>query len=76
MVELARLGPALRLLRQYRRMRQNEMARRAGITRSMASAYECGSRLPSVRSLVSVLNALNADFGTLHRALEEAERRS
>lgn len=76
MVDLAQLGPALRLLRQLSRLKQEELARRAGITRAMVSAFERGHRLPAVRSLVSLLNALDADFGKLHRALEDAAQRS
>jgi len=76
MVELAQLGPALRLLRQYSRLKQEELAQRAGITRAMVSAFERSHRLPAVRSLVAILNALDANFGKLHRALEDAERRS
>jgi len=76
MVDATQIGPAIRLLRKYRLLKQNEMARRAGITRAMASAYERGKRLPSLRTLVAVLNALGADFGTLHQALKKVDRRS
>ena len=75
MIELEDLGPALRLLRQKRGARQYELARRAGITKAMLSGYERGARLPSLRTLASVLDAQGAGFDNLHRAMECARRR-
>ena len=68
------LGPALRLLRRHRRLVQRELAERAGVTVAMVSAYERGRRLPSVRTLLLLLAALGADFGSLHKAIEHIER--
>jgi transcriptional regulator with XRE-family HTH domain len=73
------LGPALRRLREQRRLRQNEAAAAAGITKAMLSAYETGRRLPALRTLQAVLVALKADFRHLDEALrwvrEEAARK-
>lgn len=71
MRDLAHLGPALRRLRQYRDLRQHELAEAAGITKSMVSAYERGRRRPSLGNLAQLLDALGADFAVLQRALRE-----
>jgi len=73
-VEPHHIGPALRLLRQVRNLRQYQLAKRAGVTKAMVSAYERGRRLPSLRTLLLLLTALGADFGTLQRALDQVER--
>jgi len=70
MVELERLGPALRFLRRRKGLRQCDVADRAGVTRAMLSAFERGARVPSLRSLAAVLNAQDLDLGLLHRAME------
>lgn len=74
MLDLAHLGPALRLLRQCRDLYQHEVARAAGVTKSMVSAYERGRRRPSLPTLVQLLNAIDADFATLQRAVRQAQR--
>lgn len=74
MPDLDHLGPALRLIRRRRGLRQCDMAERAGITRSMASAYERGRRLPSLRTLDALLDALDADLGVLQRAIRHQRR--
>jgi len=71
---LAGLGPALRRLRMHRGLRQYEAARSAGVTKAMLSAYETGKRNPSIRTLDSLLAALDASLGDLHLALV-ADRR-
>lgn len=76
MLEIARLGPALRLLRRHRNLRQYEVAEAAGLTAAMVSAYERGGRRPSVGSLVRVLNALDADFAVLQSAYRRVQRSS
>lgn len=68
-IDLHHLGPAIRLLRRHRRLKQYEMARRAGITKAMASRYELGRGVPSVRNLVAMLHALRADFAHLQQAM-------
>lgn len=74
--QLAAIGPALRLLRQARGLRQNVTAERAGITKAMLSAYERGRRLPSLGTLTRVLAALGIGWADLARAMERVlERR-
>jgi len=63
------LGPALRRLRQHRRLLQYQAAKRAGITKTMLSGYETGSHLPSLRTLEALLVALRADLRHLDAAL-------
>lgn len=71
---LRSIGPALRLLRQKRGLRQFEAAQRAGISKAMLSGYENRKRLPSLRSLARVLDALDAGLIDLGRFVEHVER--
>lgn len=64
------LGPALRLLRTSRFLRQYQVADRAGITKAMLSSYEIGGVKPSLQSLTSLLSALETDFGGFQQALD------
>jgi len=73
-MKLEKLGPALRTLRERRLWKQNELARRAGVTRAMVSAYEKGTRLPSLRTLSRLLEALGADLRHLDSALNDDQR--
>lgn len=52
------VGPALRRIRQHRQLTQRALAKRAGVTPAMVSAYERGKRLPSLRTLVLLVEAL------------------
>lgn len=63
------LGPALRLLRSRRHLKQMEVAAKAGITKAMLSSYETGAATPSLQSLTSILGALRTDFRELQDAL-------
>lgn len=72
----AGLGKALRWLREKRGLRQYEVARAAGITKAMLSAYETGKQRPSLESLEKVLGALGADLADLARALDHVNERA
>lgn len=63
------LGRALRWLRENRRLRQFEVAKLAGITRPMLSAYETSKQRPTLETLDRILNALDCDLGELFEAL-------
>lgn len=64
------LGPALRLLRLRRHVRQYEVAGKATITKAMLSSYETGKATPSLRTLMSILRALESDFIEFQGAVE------
>ena len=64
------LGQALRWLRSRQGRSQMEVARDAGITKAMMSAYETGTQTPSLRTLGKVLRALGIDLHQLQHALE------
>jgi len=66
---LGAIGAGLRRLRMQRGLRQYEAAEAAGVTKAMLSAYETGKRRPSLKTLDSLLTAMGADLGDLHRAL-------
>jgi transcriptional regulator with XRE-family HTH domain len=67
------LGPALRLMRLRRGMRQYDLAGRAQITKAMLSAYENRRRVPSLRTLSKLLDALDARLLDLVRIATLAE---
>lgn len=63
------LGLALRWMRNRQRRNQDEVARTAGITKAMLSAYETGKQHPSIDTLGKLLLALDADLPELYEAL-------
>ena len=69
------LGKALRWLREKEGRRQYEIARTAGVTKAMLSAYETGKQAPSLASLERILDALGADLVDLARALDHVNER-
>lgn len=64
------IGPALRLLRGRRHLKQMQVAAKAGITKAMLSSYETGAATPSLQSLLSILGAIGADFREFHEVLQ------
>jgi transcriptional regulator with XRE-family HTH domain len=66
------LGPALRLMRLRRGMRQCDLAGRARVTKAMLSAYERSRRLPSLRTLSKLLDARDARLLDLGVASNES----
>lgn len=50
-------GALLRSSRQRANLTQVELARRAGVTQSVISAYECGARQPAVSTLARLVAA-------------------
>jgi transcriptional regulator with XRE-family HTH domain len=72
---LPALGLALRVLRDQRKMRQAELARRAGMGKSQVSLYENGKQAPNFESLLRILAGLGCDFHDLYNALQVAERK-
>jgi transcriptional regulator with XRE-family HTH domain len=63
------IGPALRLLRGRRHLKQMQVAAKAGITKAMLSSYETGAATPSLQSLTSILGAMESDFREFQEAL-------
>lgn len=71
---LRSIGPALRLLRHKSGLRQYEAAQRASVSKSMLSSYERGRRLPALRTLAKLLDALDAGLIDLGRFVEHVEK--
>jgi transcriptional regulator with XRE-family HTH domain len=69
---LGALGPALRLLRSRRQLKQTQVAEKSGLTKAMLSSYETGKATPSLASLDAFLDALETDFSELQDALRAA----
>ncbi|MCB1056650.1 MAG: helix-turn-helix transcriptional regulator [Acidobacteria bacterium] len=77
-MDFKHIGTALRWLRTQRLQKQREVARSAGITPAMLSAYETGKHRPSLDTTERVLEALGCDVVDLTNALQmviESERR-
>ncbi len=64
------MGPALRLLRTRRGLRQYQVADKAGITKAMLSSYEIAGVKPSLQSLTSILSALETDLAEFQQAID------
>lgn len=71
--QLQRLGAALRLLRQQRRMRQQDLALAAGVNPVLISSYESGRCHPRISTLDRLLQGLNADLHELADAVDRAD---
>jgi len=69
MLHFSAIGEALRWLRKERGLRQAEVAKSAGITSPMLSAYETGKQRPSLATIDKVLRALDSDVWDLTKAL-------
>lgn len=67
-------GVALRLLRTRRRLKQWEVAEKAGMTKAMLSSYETGKVTPTLQSLMTLFEALDTDFFAFQDALEAVDR--
>jgi transcriptional regulator with XRE-family HTH domain len=71
--ELARLGAALKALREERGLKQIEAASRADMTESQVSDIERGKNNPGWLLLIRLLvDGLDADLGDLATAYERA----
>jgi transcriptional regulator with XRE-family HTH domain len=71
--ELARLGAALKALREERDLKQIEAASGAGMTESQVSDIERGKNNPGWLLLIRLLvDGLDADLGALAVAYERA----
>jgi transcriptional regulator with XRE-family HTH domain len=67
------LAPALlHQARQRAGLSQAELARRAGMSRSVLSVYESGRRTPSSEALARILGAAGFELG-LRRAVRELD---
>jgi transcriptional regulator with XRE-family HTH domain len=74
-VPLTGLGPALRSLRDRKRLTQRGLASVAGLSEAGISKIENGIRLPDCGSLQRILLALDADVHDLAVALDEVNGR-
>ena len=70
MTDFKDIGAALRWLRTQRSKKQREVAKAAGITPAMLSAYETGKHRPSLDTTERVLGALHCDVVDLTNALQ------
>ncbi|EGA91392.1 immunity repressor protein [Planococcus donghaensis MPA1U2] len=68
------LSKRLKLVRQKRKMTQEELARTLGTTKGSISNYENGRSSPSVEVLVNIANILNSSTDyLLGRTLESSD---
>ncbi len=71
MLELEDLGPALKRLRAAKGLTQEEVAVRFGRQVQTISRLEQPGSNPKAVTLLRYLNALDADFGDLQRAVDD-----
>ena len=65
------IGMRLRQLRQAAQLTQEELAARAGLSTSMVSMTERGERLPTLETLVALLNGVGTEAsGDIHALAE------
>jgi transcriptional regulator with XRE-family HTH domain len=69
------LPDALRFLRERHGWSQEQLARRMGTHRPVVSAWECGSKTPSLEAVGSLAEALDLDLGDLDDALSIVNHR-
>lgn len=55
-------GSLVRVARQHAGLSQAELGRRAGVTQSVISAYESGTRQPSMPTLTRIIEAAGAEL--------------
>ena len=72
--EMSHLGVRLRDLRMGRGWTQDELARRAGLSKSYLSRIEDGERQPSLASLLSLAQAYGLPLASLFAAPTEESR--
>lgn len=69
MLSLDHLPKALRWLRLASGLKQCDVAGTAGVSASMLSGYEKGTRTPSLESLVRILSALDTGLAELEEVM-------
>jgi transcriptional regulator with XRE-family HTH domain len=67
---LEHTGEALRRIRTDRKMLQGDVAKAAGITRPMLSAYERGRVVPKLETLQQVLSVMGVSLDVLARYID------
>ena len=68
----SQLGPHLRALRRARKMTQNDLAARLGVTQARVAAIEANPAAVSVGQIMSILAALGVDMVLRPRSGEDA----
>ena len=74
-MDVGRSGSLLREARQRAGLSQTELARRAGVTQSVVSAYESSARQPSLRMLDRLVAATGLELDVSVRSRRTASRR-
>ena len=73
MANADKFGETLRALRTERGLSQQQLAERMAVTRGAVSMYESGRRLPDLRMLARIADALDVESYVLMDALRESE---
>src|SRR3712207_5708335 len=67
------VGDQIRILRWDKRMKQGELARRAGLSQNSVSSIENGKSMPSVGTVVRIARALGVPPSDLLEAMAAEE---
>lgn len=52
----------IKKVREYRKLSQDDLAKRLGVTRAVISQYETGKRQPKLDQLIRISDVLNCSF--------------
>jgi transcriptional regulator with XRE-family HTH domain len=60
-----KIGNAIRAVREYRQLKQQELYRISNVTETSLSLIECNHRIPNKSNLQLIADALNVSVGSL-----------
>ena len=58
-------GERIKMMRKLRGFTRSEFAKQLGVSRPLVAAYETGTREPSLKNLIALIQALNIDSNWL-----------
>ncbi len=64
-MDAKKIGRNIRTVRMERKLTQEQLSWKVGITSKYLSNIECGAKIPKFETFVSIANALNIDANTL-----------
>ena len=67
------IGANIRKVRLEKKMRQEDLAEKAELTPNYIGAIERGEKIPSLESLVAIINALGTSSNIIFRDVIEAD---
>ena len=72
-MKLETIGANIRKIRRQKKMRQEDLAEKANLTPNYIGAIERGEKVPSLESLISIMNALGTSANLIFQDVVEAD---